>query len=80
MLLLLFMIIILLFFPLLFSLPHFLLPAKKKKRGFESRILEACLLGARPRIGLLRGQSSACPQSADNGRTPTHIPPQEHRW
>lgn len=62
MLLLLFMIIILLFFPLLASLSS---SSQIKKRGFESRILEACLLDTGPRIGLLRGQSSACPQSAD---------------
>lgn len=48
----------------LFFLLHFLLPAKSK-RGFESKLLKACLLGAEPRIGLLRGQSSVCPQSAD---------------
>lgn len=61
-LLLLVMIIILLFFPLLASLSS---SSQIKKRGFESRILKACLLDTGPRIGLLRGQSSACPQSAD---------------
>lgn len=36
-----------------------------KEEALKAEFSKPVLLGARPRIGLLRGQSSACPQSAD---------------